>query len=260
MKLLLQSDDYGISRAVARGIVYGIDQGLIRNTGLFANMPWAEECVEWIRPCLRQIAFGLDLNLTTGRPILPPERIPSLVNAEGRFHTSWESRKLDAALGGADHASRQEVLLECEAQIQRFIALVGKKPDYIHPHAYTTPRIMEVQRELAHQYGIPYSSDVWQRLAGFGVPEYRIGWYKKPATLENQMNSSLKEYVLTHSAELLARDVCIVAGHMGYLDRDLMELSTYTLYRVNDLADVVSEELKAWVKDNRVELITYRDL
>ena len=34
MKLLLQSDDYGISRAVARGIVYGIDQGLIRNTGL----------------------------------------------------------------------------------------------------------------------------------------------------------------------------------------------------------------------------------
>ena len=260
MKLLLQSDDYGISRGVARGIVYGIDQGLIRNTGLFANMPWAEECVEWIRPCLRQIAFGLDLNLTTGRPVLPPEQIPSLVNADGSFHTSWESRKLDLALGGADHASRQEVFRECDAQIQRFIALVDKKPDYIHPHAYTTPMIMKVQRELAHQYGVPYSSDVWQQLVGFGVPEYRIGWYKKPATLENQMNSSLKEYVLAHSTELLAKDICILTGHMGYLDRELMDLSTYTLYRVNDLADVVSEELKAWVKDNQVELINYRDL
>ena len=46
MKLLIQSDDYGMTPAVADGIIYGITHGVVRNTGLFSNMPWAAECVE----------------------------------------------------------------------------------------------------------------------------------------------------------------------------------------------------------------------
>lgn len=259
MKLLLQSDDYGISPAVALGIVHGIRDGIIRNTGLFSNMPWAAQCVEWIRPLLPDIAFGLDLNLTTGVPLSPPESIPSLVREDGSFHSSWESRKLDAALG-ADHANPQDVLRECEAQLQAYVQLVGKEPDYIHPHAYTTPMILDVQRMLCRRHGIPFSSDVWQDLAGFGVPEYRIPWYQKPATLENQAASFLGKYILEHGEELLSQEVCILAGHMGYLDRELMELSSYTLYRPNDLAGITDPKVLAWVRDNSVQLVTYRDL
>lgn len=259
MKLLLQADDYGISPAVALGIIHGIRHGLIRNTGLFSNMPWAAQCVEWIRPLLSDIAFGLDLNLTTGAPLSPPESIPSLVREDGGFHSSGESRKLDAEQG-SDHADPRDVLRECEAQLQAFVDLVGRQPDYIHPHAYTTPRILDVQRTLCRQYGIPFSSDVWKNLAGFDVANYRIPWYQKPATLENQAASSLRNYILEHGEELLTREVGILAGHMGYLDRELLELSSYTLYRPNDLAGVTDPEVLAWVRDNSVRLITYRDL
>ncbi|MFR5600563.1 MAG: ChbG/HpnK family deacetylase, partial [Holdemania filiformis] len=37
MKLLMQSDDYGMTPAVARGIVDGIEKGILRNTGMFMN-------------------------------------------------------------------------------------------------------------------------------------------------------------------------------------------------------------------------------
>ena len=40
-KLLVQSDDYGISPAVSAGIIYGITHGIIRNNGAFVNMPWS---------------------------------------------------------------------------------------------------------------------------------------------------------------------------------------------------------------------------
>lgn len=259
MKLLLQSDDYGISPAVALGTIHGIRNGLIRNTGLFSNMPWAAQCVEWIRPLLPDIAFGLDLNLTTGTPLSPPRSIPSLVRKDGNFHSSWESRKMDAEQG-TDHADPQEILREFKAQLQAFVSLVGKQPDYIHPHAYTTPMILNVQREICRQYHIPFSSDVWQQSAGFGVPEYRIPWYKRPATLENQAASSLRQYILDHGNDLLTQDVCILVGHMGYLDRELMELSSYTLYRPNDLAGVTDPEVLTWVRNDSVQLITYRDL
>ena len=91
MKLLIQADDYGITRAVSSGIVFGIHHGLVRNTGIFTNMDWTEECLDMIKPYLDQIDLGIDLNISTGRPILPTYQIPTLVNQEGIFLTSWEN-------------------------------------------------------------------------------------------------------------------------------------------------------------------------
>ena len=52
MKLLIQSDDYGMTRGISSGVIYGIEHGLIKNTGMFTNMPFIEEYVEWIKPFL----------------------------------------------------------------------------------------------------------------------------------------------------------------------------------------------------------------
>lgn len=259
MKLLLQADDYGMTPAVARGIVDGIEKGILRNTGMFMNRPWSEECAAWIKPYLNDIALGVDLNLTTGSPLNSPDSIPSLVNSRGQFYTSWESRKLDKKING-DHAQSAEVRLELDAQIQKYIELFGKKPDYLHSHAYETEMIRQVHHELARLYDIPYCSDVMKRLTGRTIQEYRIGWYKKPATLDNQAASSLKDYILEHGLEWLSQEYIMIIGHMGYVDKELMVSSSYTLYRLNDLEAVVSPEIIEWIYKNGVELITYKDL
>ena len=44
MKLLVQSDDFGITPAVSCGILEAIKKGIVRNTGLFANMPGRRMC------------------------------------------------------------------------------------------------------------------------------------------------------------------------------------------------------------------------
>ena len=116
-KLLVQSDDYGISPAVSAGIIYGITHGIIRNTGAFVNMPWSSECLKWIFPYLDKVALGLDLNLTTGYPLSSPEEISSLTRPDGSFYSSWESRKLDKATPSGEHTDSQEVSRELEAQL-----------------------------------------------------------------------------------------------------------------------------------------------
>lgn len=260
MKLLVQADDYGISPGVAQGILQGIRHGLIRNTGLFVNMPWTAECVQWILPLQEKIALGIDLNISTGCPVSAPAEIPTLVRPDGAFYSSTESRILDRENNGVEHAAPEDLQREFEAQLQRFAELTGRMPDYIHGHAYITPRILQSQQALADRYGIPYTSSVWKRIAGVTLAEYRIGWYKKPATLENQRDSSLEEYILKHSEELLAQEYTILAGHMGYVDKELETLSSYTLYRINDLAAVISPRIVRWVQENHVELVTYREL
>lgn len=87
-----------------------------------------------------------------------------------------------------------------------------------------------------------------------------MNWYIKPATLENQAASSLKALILKNSDALLSREYCFLIGHMGYVDQDLMSLSSYTLYRMMDLEAVVSQEILDWVQSQPVELITYKDL
>ena len=61
MKLLVQGDDFGFTRGVTLGIVDSIDRGILRNTGLFANMPAAEFAVSFMkdRP---HVCFGIDFN------------------------------------------------------------------------------------------------------------------------------------------------------------------------------------------------------
>ena len=73
MKILFQSDDYGITKAQALGCLEAIHHGVIRNTGFFSNMPWASEVYEWIRNDVDDIAFGIDLNASTGPSVLPHE-------------------------------------------------------------------------------------------------------------------------------------------------------------------------------------------
>ena len=48
-RLLMQSDDYGISDAVSAGIRSAVRFGLIRNTGMFVNMDSSARAAEDIR-------------------------------------------------------------------------------------------------------------------------------------------------------------------------------------------------------------------
>ena len=179
MKLLIQSDDYGITKAVSLGIIEAIKNGLVRNTGLFVNMPWVEEVIELIKPYLDQIAFGLDLNISTGPSVLKKTEIPSLVLENGNFLTSSMNRSLDNEDNNFDHVIYDEVYKEFEAQIQKFIDLVGKKPNYLHAHAYSTPTVEKVSIELSNKYNIPYSIQLF-RMKQMAPSD--MGLYKFPPT------------------------------------------------------------------------------
>lgn len=258
MKLLVQSDDYGITRAVSLGIIHGIQNGIVRNTGLFANMIWAKECVEWIRPYFNTIAFGIDLNASTGPSLLGHDRVPTLTHEDGTFLGSKENRALDTEENGHDHLKehRDELYAEFKAQIERYIELVGHKPDYIHNHAYGTPTTAEVTQQLRREYDVKDSPSLMEsphiRFAG-------MGWYVRGGA-EAQLNEDPINYVLSDQGKILNEEYGYLITHCGYADANLFPLSSYTLCRVKDLECLTSDAVKQWVKDNSIELITFRDL
>lgn len=257
MKLLVQSDDYGITPAVSLGIIEAIRNGIVRNTGLFANMPWAQECVDMLRPCFDQIAFGIDLNVSAGAPVLPPAEVPGLVQENGDFLTSSMNRALDTPENDFDHVDYDEVFREFDAQVQRFTAIAGKLPDYIHGHAYATKTTTRAMKDIAIKYNRPFSTDV---LFGANVKGCNMEWYRFGNDMMAQFQDDLKDCILEDRNEFLKAEYGSLVSHCGYVDMKLFPLSSYTVYRMKDLEALTSPEVKAWVRDNGVELITYNDL
>ena len=261
MKLLVQSDDYGISKAVSLGIIEAVRNGILRNTGIFMNMPYSRECAEWIKPYLNEIALGIDVNVSAGSPLLPARQVPSLVKEDGSFLTSSMHRQLDCEENNFDHIVYNEVFAEFEAQIQEYINVFNKKPDYLQNHAFLTPTKDKAMSDIARKYDIPYCHETVEKYMKCKYSESRVeDWYTSPYTYENQLNSDLKGFILEDRNNLLQREYGFIICHCGYIDKQLIDLSSFTVFRVVDLNTITSDEVKNWVKENNVELITYKEL
>ena len=259
MKLLVQSDDYGITRAAAQGCLHGIRSGIVRNTGFFSNMPWAEEVFEWIKPYLNDIAFGIDLNASTGPSVLPHEQVPVLTHENGMFLGSRENRALDTDENNHDHlaAHYDELYAEFDAQIRKFIKITGKLPDYIHNHAYGTDTTKKVTDALIKKYGVPDSGTLSELIHMDMVNS--MSWYV-PGGPETQLKADLKGWLLEDRGHILDRDMYYLITHCGYCDAELFALSSFNVCRTKDLEALTSPEVLQWVRDNGIELITFNDI
>lgn len=264
-RLLMQSDDYGMTDAVSAGIRSAIGFGLIKNTGLFVNMEASERAVRDLEGS--NVCLGIDINYVCGRPVSDPKDVPHLVDEEGKFISSSAMARRNKLvkmddLGlistfEEDPYPYDEILLETENQVKRFIALTGKKPEYMHLHSLTTDNCYRAAREVAEKYGLLHSLDMMHRcrlLPGtFGGG--------KASTLESQMDYDVVGNLLDNALPTMQEDeTCYFICHCGYVDRELFRQSSLTLRRAQDLDAMQSEQLKQYIADHNIELITYRDL
>lgn len=266
MNLLFQVDDYGITKAVTLGILEGIENGLVRNTGLFVNMPSSEFAASKIKN-YPDVCFGLDINLVAGKPVSDAKKVKSLVDSEGKFISSV-SHFSNNKIIGRDGLSTQfeidpfnldETLIEVENQVKKYIELVGEKPPYIHPHSLMTPNTLKAIRTMAKKYNIPFSMDFLKHNGFVSIPGF---WNIKPVFTVGQQEITNVEANVINEINNLGSDVknALLICHAGYVDSDLMDVSTYTLIRAKDLQMATSEKLKNLLDEKNIKLITYKDV
>lgn len=165
--LIVNADDLGMSEGVTRGILDAHRDGIVTSSSLMMNAPQARAGLETALRDAPELGLGLHLTLTWGRPVLPPERVPSLVDADGGF----VSVPRGVALPG--RWSRNDIAAELRAQLDRFVELAGRPPDHVDAHhgisTYTAP-VREVMLEIASQHGIA----VRRSRAGWFAPMERL--------------------------------------------------------------------------------------
>src|SRR5262249_22987939 len=111
--LIVNADEFGLTEHVNYGIVEAHQHGAVTSTTMLANM-WAFDHAAGLARAHPTLAVGVHLNLTHGRPVLPPARVPTLVDQDGHFYRrSPFIRRLLRREVRID-----EVIAECRAQIE----------------------------------------------------------------------------------------------------------------------------------------------
>jgi predicted glycoside hydrolase/deacetylase ChbG (UPF0249 family) len=127
-QLIVTADDYGMCDSVNRAIEECMAAGTVKATCVMINMP-ANEQTASLRQWFPHCSIGIHWTLTEGRPILPPEQVPSLVQTDKTFHSAQELRRR----WNQRRMHRAEVKAELCAQYTRFCE-VADLPDFWNTH------------------------------------------------------------------------------------------------------------------------------
>jgi predicted glycoside hydrolase/deacetylase ChbG (UPF0249 family) len=129
-RLLVTADDFGLAPGTTRGVLDLARAGVVTSTVLLVNSPHASDAIQQWTAAGRPIELGWHPCLTLDSPLLPPAKLPSLVNADGQFHSL--GKLLRKVLLG--RVNGDEVTAEFRAQYERFRELVGAPPANVNAH------------------------------------------------------------------------------------------------------------------------------
>jgi predicted glycoside hydrolase/deacetylase ChbG (UPF0249 family) len=256
--LIVQADDIAITHGTTLGILDAISGGIVRATGLFTNCPDAPFAASRLRE-MTGVDVGIDLNFVTGSPVLPASDVPGLVTVGGRFRSSGEIRAAFPVTGGdmvftefeTDPFDAEQTMAEARAQIDRFVELMGRMPDYVHHHSLVSPVSDEVVRQAAADIGAPFVDDLYRT---GGLPLLPNDWYAKPFPLEDQAKADAVGAMERLLPQILANDVSLLIVHPGYVDAEILSLSSYSIIRARDLELVTSPAVRRLLDEAGVEV------
>jgi hopanoid biosynthesis associated protein HpnK len=150
-QIIINADDFGLSKGINKGIIKAYKEGILTSASLMVNMPGFEDAVALIREN-PGLDIGLHLNFFRGMPVLSLQKTATLVGKDGffiqdifRIVKNIYEKKI----------SFLELETECEAQINKALEK-GIRITHIdsEKHLHLIGPVYEIVVRLAKKYGI----------------------------------------------------------------------------------------------------------
>lgn len=248
MRLLINADDYGLSIGASLGIIKSMKEGIVRDTSILVNSPNFEECVALAKENGIN-EMGIHLTLSFQKPILPANEIKTIVDEQGVFYRRIKEVQKNFSI--------KEVEKELRAQMNKFFES-GLKLNHIdgHHHFYVYNNdIYNLVMDLAKEYNVPMRSCGHlfnDKLKSNGVEstDYFYGEFYDEKVSEDTIINILEK----HKDEDCTLELM---SHPAIVDEDLVNFSTYSYKREEELSVLTSKRLLTYIKENNIELISF---
>lgn len=150
-RLIVTADDFGAAVEVNHAVEQAHRDGILTAASLMVSGSAADDAVARAK-AMPKLGVGLHVVLVEGRPALPPEQLPDLVDASGQFRTDMVRTAIDIF---TKPTARAQLRAEVEAQFARFAA-TGLPLDHVnaHKHFHLHPTIASTILSVGRRYGV----------------------------------------------------------------------------------------------------------
>jgi predicted glycoside hydrolase/deacetylase ChbG (UPF0249 family) len=262
--LILHADDLGVAHSENTASFDALDKGGINSASIMMPTPWVTEVVRYSQ-ANPNADLGLHLVMTSEWDtyrwggLAPHDKVPSLHEPDGTMPK--DTRTV------ATRAKPDEVERELRAQIDRAYAM-GLKPTHVDSHMgalFNTGELFSTYVKVARSYRLPFLGFIAAPRAGGQsalqpgdiFPDTVIVADNVPAERWNQFYLDAVKNLKPGLTEILF--------HLGTDDAELKAVTvTHDAYgsawRQRDYNLVSSPEWKQALKDNKVVLVTWREI
>lgn len=268
-RLIVNADDYGHTRGVSQGIRQAHLRGIVTSSTAMMNYPGTDEDLRVAANDCPRLGLGLHLVLTSGKPVLPTEKVLNLVDGEGKFY------RYDPFVERMHQIDLTQVNLEWHAQVDVFYKAIGRLPDHLDSHhhsSYFTLALFELMLDLADELNVPMrlpygmggtalsnicSSSEVTRLANRKCGYAQVfldDFYDESTTLANLTS------ILQRIAEDKEHDTFELMTHPAVVDDELIRTSIYNERRAEELNLLCHGMTFSMLKFFGIELINFTDL
>lgn len=283
-RLIVNGDDFGLSIGITDGIRLAHRYGFLTSTSMIVNMPSSEYALTRLDRCPK-LGIGIHLNVCQGKPLLPPDEVPSLTATNGEFFSPREMARRLTKFQVASH----ELEAEFRAQIQWLKRRVGEVTHAdSHQHMHLFPGAVAAFRRAARAEQVrcirASKCAAWPRrrgvggahaggparrwavqtyraflqrvaLAGFDTPTSRIAFEPEARANPRDLDSAW-----ANTFDHLPAGTYELTCHPGLMQAGFSTGDRIALQREDELRWLTSDELRAAIDRNGIELISYRDL
>jgi predicted glycoside hydrolase/deacetylase ChbG (UPF0249 family) len=292
-RLIINADDFGLTPGVNRAIAEAQQRGIVTSATLMANGPAFDNAAALARSLTNatpRFSVGCHVVLLDGEALLPPDSVPSLLQpAAPNRHFR---RKLNDFVVASFRGKLQPQEIEAEAAAQfRRLQSAGIQPSHFdtHKHAHMFPAVLRPLLRAARSCGVPALRNpfgqvwplpfadllrrrrLWLRLAELNVLRNFAARFRREVEAHGLRTTDGSLAVLVTGAldlrlferiiERLPEGTWEFVCHPGYHDADLDRAPTRLRQsRVQELELLTSDEARAVLKRQGIELISYREL
>jgi len=286
--LIINADGYGFTAGISRAIEECIEFGTVRSLSANVNFKHADGLAQLVRKH-PELSVGCHINPIVGRPVMAPDKVPTLLDENGEFFYQTFTRRFMTG-----NIRLAELRAEMLAQVEKTRDLAGAAFSHLdfHMGLHRLPRLYALFLEVARQSGVgrirthrylvgmesrcprlkhlaylcagplrtpKFLWNLWLRKKAkaldLAMPDRRVeitylGYYRDTITLKNYL-SMLRN--LPHGFNEFV-------AHPGYIDEDLKRWSTYLEQRPLERQVLLSAEFRDGLDGSGVCLASYREI
>jgi hopanoid biosynthesis associated protein HpnK len=285
-RLIVNADDFGLTRGVNRAIVESHRDGIVTSSTLMANGQAFEDAIVHAKSASR-LSIGCHVVLVDGPPVLGGQQASTLFDQkadDGRFYDGLGAFALRAVSGRVD---ADEIEAEVTAQIRK-LQSAGVSVSHLdtHKHTHILPQVLRALLRAARTCGVPAVRNpfgpvrfsilakyprLWKRYGQVTVLNRLGGRFRNSVTNAGMLTTdgtvgvvatgAMDSYLFRSIVDSLPEGTWELVCHPGYNDAELGSIRTRLREsRAVELRLLTSPKALELLVRSGVQLISYRDL